>query len=75
METYKSAPTFTLDREYFEAAREQTMDMIMKNRFNLMAHGRTLLWIDEELAKFPEVKKEKLDNKIKELKDKRKAKI
>ncbi len=60
MATYKSAPTFTLDQEYFEEARVITLDLIMKGRFNLMSNGRVLNWIDEELAKFKPKKKEKV---------------
>jgi len=52
MATYKSAPTFTLDKEYFEEARVITLDLIMKGRFNLMSNGKVLAWIDEELARF-----------------------
>ena len=64
MATYKSAPTFSLDKEYFEEARVITLDLIMKGRFNLMSNGRTLAWIDEELAKFPKDEEKKdLNNK------------
>ena len=64
MATYKSAPTFSLDKEYFEEARVITLDLIMKGRFNLMSNGRTLLWIDEELAKFPKEDKKEEKPKI-----------
>lgn len=63
MATYKSAPTFTLDKEYFEEARVITLDLIMKGRFNLMSNGRTLEWIDQELSKFK--KEEKTEDKNK----------
>ena len=58
MALYKSAPTFTLDKQYFEDAKVITLDLIMKGRFNLMSNGRVLLWIDEELEKFKPKKKE-----------------
>ena len=59
MATYKSAPTFTLDKEYFEDARAITLDLIMKGRFNLMSNGRVLVWIEEELKKFKKGEKKK----------------
>ena len=64
MATYKSAPTFSLDKEYFEEARTITLDLIMKGRFNLMSNGKTLVWIDEELAKFKDEDKKEEKDKV-----------
>ena len=64
MATYKSAPTFSLGKEYFEEARVITLDLIMKGRFNLMSNGRTLSWIDEELAKFKDEDKPEKKAKV-----------
>jgi len=61
MATYKTAPTFTLDKDTLVEYREILMKQIMYNRFVLMRDGRTIVWIDEELAKFePEKKTEKV---------------
>lgn len=59
MATYKSAPTFHMDRKDFESYRTQVMLSIKTNRMALMSDGRVLLWIDEELAKLPEEKEDK----------------
>ena len=61
MATYKTAPTFTLDEKKLKEFRELLMDQIMYNRFVLMRDGRTIVWIDEELARFKkEPKKDKV---------------
>ena len=60
MDSYKTAPTFTLDKDTLVEYREVLMKQIMYNRFVLMRDGRTIVWIDEELKKFPkDEKKEK----------------
>ena len=63
MATYRSAPTFTMDKKDFESYRVQVMLSIKTNRMALMSDGRVLLWIDEELAKFK--KEEKKEEKAK----------
>lgn len=59
MAIYKTAPTFEMDKESFESYRDHVMTNIKNDRMNLMANGKVLLWIDEELAKFPEEKEKK----------------
>ena len=63
MATYKSAPTFTMDKSDFESYREQVMKSIKAERMALMSDGRILLWIDEELDRFGAAKVEKDLNK------------
>ena len=71
MAVYKSAPTFTMDKADFDNYRKQVMLSIKTNRMALMSDGRILLWIDEELAKFPQ---ENLDKKKEDLLNERKRK-
>ena len=52
MATYKSAPTFTMDKKDFESYKKQVMLSIKTNRMALMSDGKVMLWIEEELAKF-----------------------
>ena len=59
MDTYKTAPTFTLDEDTLVEYREILMKQIMYNRFVLMRDGRTIVWIDEELKTFKPKKKGK----------------
>ena len=63
MVTYKSAPTFTMDKNDFDSYRKQVMLSIKTNRMALMSDGRILIWIDEELARFPKEEKTKDLNK------------
>ena len=77
MATYKSAPTFTMDKADFVNYRKQVMSSIKIARMALMSDGRILLWIDEELARFPESERtpqEKISDKLAELKKKRETK-
>ena len=60
MSTYKSAPTFTMDKKDFEKYRVQVMNSIKINRMSLMSDGAILLWIDEELLKFRKEEKGKV---------------
>lgn len=62
MATYKSAPTFTMDKKDFESYRKQIMLSIKTNRMALMSDGKILLWIDEELARFKPEEKKKESN-------------
>jgi len=59
MATYRSSPTFTMDKEDFESYRKQVMLSIKTQRMALMSDGRILAWIDEELAKFKPKEKPK----------------
>ena len=59
MALYKSAPTFTMDKNDFEEYRLTLMDAIKRDRMMLMANGKILVWVDEELLKFPKEEKKK----------------
>ena len=59
MATFKSAPTFTMDEEDFKSYRKEILRGIKTERMALMANGRILLWVDEELAKFKPKEEEK----------------
>ena len=51
---YKRTPTFTIPKEKLQSFRDHIMDSIIINRVALMADGRTLEWVEEELKKYPE---------------------
>ena len=51
---YKTTPTFTIPKEKLQSFRDHIMDSIIINRVALMADGRTLEWVEKELAKYPE---------------------
>ena len=59
MAIYKSAPTFSMDKEDFKTYRKQVMSNIKQNRMALMSDGRILTWIDEELVKFKDTESKK----------------
>ena len=43
---------FSYTKEELEQYRLEVMRHIKADRMNLMANGRIMLWVDEELAKF-----------------------
>ena len=63
MATYKTAPSFTMDKKDFESYRAEIMKAVKIERMGLMSNGKILAWIDEELAKFGTPKIEKDLNK------------
>ena len=59
MAVYRSSPTFEMTKEDFKSYRVEVMKGIKTERMALMANGRILLWIDEELKRFEPKKEEK----------------
>ena len=57
--TYKTSATFTMTKEDFISYRGEVMRAIKTHRMALMSDGNNLIWIDEQIKKFPEEKKEK----------------
>lgn len=56
---YKVSATFEFTLDDWESYRERVMVSIKTERMALMSNGKTLIWVDEQIAKL-KPKKEKV---------------